>query len=344
MTFLKNLVIQEIEKRGGLSVDEYMRLALSHPEHGYYIKQDPFGATGDFITAPEISQIFGEIIGIWCLQQWVRLNTPSPISLVEAGPGRGTLMKDLIRGSKVMEEFHYAVNIHLIETSPILRSLQKQNLSNDITWHFDCSTLPPEPIIFIANELFDALPIQQFIKQDNKWLERIIQNDGEKLYFDRREVKAPPIPASLINKAPSGSIYEYCPEAHRMMKQICQHIKNYGGVALLIDYGHTEDACGDTLQAVKNHQYISIFEHIGNADLTAHVNFARLSEAVKSFGLQTSITTQREFLAQNGLKIRLEQLLKQATTEQADQLKTAYERLTSKQQMGQLFKAMVIYS
>ncbi len=342
MSALRDILTQRIKDNGPMTVDEYMRLALSHPEHGYYIKQDPFGQSGDFITAPEVSQLFGEMIGIWCIQQWVRLGTPSPLHLVEGGPGRGTLMADLIRGSAVMEEFHYATDIHLIETSPILRSIQKQTLGEEITWHDDLSTLPNEPMIFIANELLDALPIRQFIKQSDIWAERVVAVNDAAPGFHTRPIENPPIPDHLMD-AEDGSIYEYCPLAHIMIKQISQHLKKHGGVALLIDYGHLEDQIGDTLQAVKNHQYTSVLEHIGDADLTAHVNFAALAKTAQDNDVQTSFMTQREFLLANGIEIRAQQLLKNATEEQAKTLNAALDRLLSPDQMGTLFKVMVLH-
>lgn len=347
MSALKEILIERIKKSGALNIAQFMTLALSHPTHGYYIKQDPFGQKGDFITAPEISQIFGEIIGIWCLQQWVRMETPSPIILVEGGPGRGTLMKDLIRGSSVMEEFHYAADIHLIETSPTLRSIQKQTLSNDdgkdLTWHDDISSLPPEPLFFVANELFDALPIQQFIKQDGQWSERVVTlDDQENITFSMRESNNPPIPDDVIN-AEECSIYEYCPLAHIIVKQLCSHLKSHGGIALLIDYGHLENQAGDTFQAIKNHQYTNVLEHIGDSDLTAHVNFDALAKTAQENGVQTTFMTQRDFLLQNGIEVRARQLLKDATPEQAEVLNSALDRLVSPEQMGTLFKVMVLH-
>lgn len=344
MTALKEILIDRIKNKGALNIADFMNLALSHPQHGYYIKQDPFGQSGDFITAPEISQLFGEIIGIWCLQQWIRMEAPSPIHLVEGGPGRGTLMADLLRGSSAMEEFHYATDVHLIETSPTLRSVQKQTLGDNVTWHDDLSTLPPGPIFFIANELLDALPIQQFIKHDGQWHERIVTIDGNgTLIFDHKEASNPPIPASLISLE-DGAIYEYCPLAHMMIKQLCTHIKNHGGVALLIDYGHLEDQAGDTLQGVKNHHYSPVLDHIGDTDLTAHVNFASLAQTAHDNGLKTSFMTQRDFLLQNGIEIRTRQLLQTATDEQAQTLNNALDRLVSDKQMGTLFKVMVMHA
>ncbi|MBX3553226.1 MAG: SAM-dependent methyltransferase [Pseudolabrys sp.] len=336
-----------IETQGPLSVSRYMALCLAHPEYGYYVTRDPFGAGGDFTTAPEISQMFGELAGIWCAEVWRRMGSPSRVALVEAGPGRGTLMKDALRAAKVLPGFLDAIELHLVETSPLLQERQREALHGvvpSIAWHGEVSTLPDDaPLIVIGNEFIDALPVDQFEKKAGRWHERKIglgADGGFAFGLD---------PAPLLNferelperltPAPDGAIFErrkLAPLAP-MLARIAAH----GGAALFVDYGHAESGFGDTLQAVQGHDYAEPLESPGEADLTSQVDFEALTKlatgAVRAFGP----VSQRKFLCELGIEARTEILQRHATPAMRDEIGTALTRLTGPAPgMGELFKAL----
>ena len=182
MTPLEQQIIKTIRQDGPMALDRYMSLCLAHPEHGYYMSRDPFGRGGDFTTAPEISQMFGELIGIWCVSSWQTLQVPDPFHLIELGPGRGTLMADLLRAAKVMPGFHDSVQVHMVESSPVLRVLQEKTLAGaglHVTWHENVGSLPEEPAIIVGNEFFDALPVQQLQRGESGWHERVVGLDDD---------------------------------------------------------------------------------------------------------------------------------------------------------------------
>lgn len=299
---LQQLIISEIEQTGPMPVDRYMELCLAHPQHGYYMKQDPFGQAGDFVTAPEISQIFGEMIGIWAITQWQKLGAPENCALVEAGPGRGTLMADILRAIKVVPSFK--PEIHLVEISPVLKRKQKEKLGDGISWHNKIPELD-KPSIFIANEFFDALPIKQFIGKTER---KIVAENG-RLAFNLA--------------VEDGLVKETCPIALELMKQISH---NYAA-GIIIDYGYIENRKIDTLQALRGHNYTSPLENPGDCDLTAHVDFGGLASISEK---KCQITTQREFLLAHGADVRAKILNKE----------NDLDRLISKNQMGELFKVL----
>ncbi len=349
---LETIIKKKITRDGYLTVADYMALALGHPEHGYYMKKDPFGVKGDFITAPEISQMFGEMIGVWAVQAWERIGYPAKFALVELGPGRGTLMSDLLRATAKVKSpngksFHESINIHLVETSPSLKAIQKEKLSSyEITWHDDLKDIPDIPAIFMANEFFDALPIHQFVKTLEAWRERVATIKDEKLIFKELEEEGMHddlVPRHLNDKV-VGSIYECSPASVMVMTEIARRIEKYNGAALVIDYGYIHSGFRDTLQAVKNHNYSSVLEEPGNADITAHVDFSMLEKTAENMGVkQCEITTQKEFLEMMGIGLRAKLLIQSSPTKK-NEIESALERLTGHNQMGTLFKVMALYS
>lgn len=334
-----------IAANGPISLADYMAQALSHPEHGYYMARDPFGLRGDFITAPEISQIFGEMIGLWCVQSWMAMGG-GPISLVELGPGRGTLMADLLRATRGMHGFHDAITIHMVETSPTLAHVQYlrlRDLHPRIEWLDTLDQLPDARLLLVANEFFDALPIKQHVMTEEGMRERRVGWDeaSEAFTFLLSE------PGLMLAKSGSviapGTVMEQSPAGRSLMRQLAQHLVAHGGAALIIDYGYLGDAHHDTLQALKAHAFHPVLSNPGEADLTAHVDFETLRAIARDAGAQVQgPANQGEFLIRLGAQLRLEMLLKQATPEQRDPLISGLQRLISPQSMGELFKVMAV--
>lgn len=326
MPDLLQLIKQRIDKFGPMSVADYMSMCLTHPEHGYYMKRDPLGAKGDFTTSPEISQIFGELLGLWLAAQWQKQGKSDAI-VVELGPGRGTLAADLLRATKKVAGFHDNISLHLIEMSPALRQKQWQMLAGkhaQIHWHETLDELPEKPIFFIANEFFDALPIHQYVNG----VERMVACKNNQLVFTPQE---------------TDNIIESSPASIEVMKKLSSHIAQFGGAGLVIDYGYTVGSKGDTLQAMKNHTYHSILENPGEADITAHVDFAALKDCALEAGASCfGAMPQGKFLLQIGASQRLMTLSQNAQAEQRPELLSGFERLISHEQMGELFKVMAV--
>ncbi|MEP1442472.1 MAG: SAM-dependent methyltransferase [Hyphomicrobiales bacterium] len=325
-----------------MTVGHFMHLALTDPSGGYYTNQNPFGRSGDFITAPEISQLFGEMIGIWSIDVWQKMGSPAKFQLVEAGPGRGTLMADVLRTIQKLEpSMLKAANVGLVEVSAALQEKQRQALSSfsvTIHWHDQLEDIDDQPIIFLANEFLDALPIRQFLFQENKWHERAIglEENGS---LDWGLIPATiAMPSRLSPKA--GDIFEICTPAQTFCTQICDKIKAQGGAALFIDYGHLESGFGDTFQAVKDHQYVGVLEDVGQADLTAHIDFEPLTKIGENAGLNVKTTTQGEFLLAMGILERAGQLGSTLDAEQQKNIQNDVERLAAPDKMGNLFKVM----
>ncbi len=342
MQELSDSIVNYIRHHGPMSVETYWTLCLSHPEHGYYIKKDPLGVAGDFTTAPEISQMFGEMIGVWAGEHWKRLGSPSQIHLIECGPGRGTLMADLLRVAVVVPGFDASLHVHLIETSPSLRGKQRETLGNRaITWHDELSTLPDDaPLLVIGNEFLDALPIRQFVYENRKWHERLIglTEDGCFAFVKGGAVGGEDFPIACQN-----DIFEYSRTRESVFADLCGRIENQGGASLMIDYGHLISCTGDTFQAVMNHKFVKILEYQGDADLTSHVDFGRLALISKDKKLKTSFWKQKDFLESTGILQRAAQLGQHATPQQAKEIKDALHRLLDPTQMGELFKVMEVY-
>jgi SAM-dependent MidA family methyltransferase len=340
-----------VEASGPIGVADYMALCLFDPAHGYYTTREPFGAEGDFTTAPEISQMFGELVGVWIYQAWQSAGMPSPISIAEIGPGRGTLMKDVLRTlGRLDPALSRNAYFALIETSPRLTEIQKRTLGDapvEIAWHASVEALPATPLILVGNELFDALPVRQYLKTASGWRERVVGLDRQgKLAFmagpgtpDERLL--PPDAAS----APEGAIVELSPARTALMEQVAQRLAAHGGAALFIDYGYAEPGIGDTLQAVRRHEYDDVLAHPGEADLTAHVDFSALAALARLHGLTASITTQGDFLLRTGLLERAGALGARGDEALRDKLRSEVERLAGPSAtggMGELFKALEV--
>ncbi|MBZ0262824.1 MAG: SAM-dependent methyltransferase [Hyphomicrobiales bacterium] len=334
MTPLEKIIGEIIAAEGPMPIDRYMGLCLGHPLHGYYMTRDPFGEQGDFMTAPEISQIFGELIGVWCAAAWDATGKPAQFNLVELGPGRGTLMADILKAAKVMPGFREAARIHLVEMSPILRRLQKQKLGQ-VTWHDTFADVPEGPLLLIANEFLDAIPLRQFEKRHGKWLERCVGAEG--MGF---------MPAALDNaQGANGDVIEFAPQRSGIAQEIGQRLARDGGCALIIDYGHLQTAPGDTLQAVRAHEYVAVTDQPGESDITSHVDFEALAKAFRQGGAVVHpAITQRAFLLAMGLEQRAAILSSKADANSKTILDRAVARLAGETEMGNLFKVMAATS
>ena len=332
---MKEFLCELIAAEGPLPIDRYMALCLGHPKFGYYTTRDPLGGAGDFTTAPEISQIFGELVGIWCVAAWEAVGSPSPFSLVELGPGRGTLMADVLRATSKMLEFASALRVHLVETSPVLRHMQREKLDGAVTWHDTVDSLPQEPMIFLANEFFDALPIRQFIKKGDHVFERhIVLKDGALTLAD--------LPAPFKALGEDG-LHEVSPISSIIAEALGARVQALGGAGLVIDYGHLHSAAGDTLQALQAHKAISVLEHPGTSDLTAHVDFEALAAAFAAGGAQAlPPKTQGAFLSAMGLAQRLTTLSAKLSNQARKDFIAGAKRLVGESQMGQLFKVLCV--
>lgn len=337
------LINAAIASNGPMTMAEYMQMALTHPEHGYYITETPFGVDGDFITAPEISQMFGELVGLWCFEQLRLQDNLAAAALMELGPGRGTLMSDIIRTvTPIAPEAPWP--IHLLEVSPELQRQQKEALEgHDVTHHADLTTLPPQPLVFIANEFFDALPIRQFERTPGGWQERGVMATGDGLALTTMPLTTLPLPlASPLPEAAAGTIAEMAPQLPQLITTMARHINAHGGAAIIIDYGK-DNPMGDSLQAVRDHQPVDILATPGQADLSAWVDFSAIRAAAETAGARVvGPTGQGEFLKALGLYHRAEQLSAGAEPEVRRAIAAAVDRLSSPAQMGEVFKVMAI--
>jgi len=334
MNALARIIADVIAADGPLPIDRYMALCLGHPQHGYYMTRDPFGRAGDFTTAPEISQVFGELIGVWVAQVWQTMGEPRHFALVELGPGRGTLMADVLRVLGKIEKCRKAADVHFVETSPVLREAQATRVSN-ATWHHSTVSLSALPTILIANEFFDALPIRQFERKQGRVFERVV---GEELQVGL-------VPSSYVIPLRGEGVFEDQAMRIAIATQLGDHINIVGGAAMIIDYGHAQTAMGDTLQAMAAHKSCSISEFPGESDITSHVDFDALGRAFATGGAKVAgLMTQGAFLDAMGLQARTEVLARNVSGEAKTQLVTATERLAHPGQMGHLFKVMAVTS
>jgi NADH dehydrogenase [ubiquinone] 1 alpha subcomplex assembly factor 7 len=331
-----------IAARGPITVDRFMSEALYHPEHGYYMRRDPLGAGGDFITAPEISQMFGELIGIFCAESWQRMGSPPVCNLVELGPGRGTLMQDALRAGKALPGFTDAVRVHLVEISPVLKARQCETLrGRNVTWMSRLDELPEGPTLLIANEFFDALPIRQFVRANGRWRERLVAVAPAGDF----EFRISPEPATLAElpggEHPDGCTFETSNAARHLAQWIGGRLRTSGGVALAIDYGTGASAFGDSLQAVRGHKSRYVLEAPGENDLTAHVDFSALAAAAARSGVNVfGPIPQGTWLERMGIALRAKNLKAGTTPDQAVEIDQALHRLTAPSAMGVLFRAM----
>jgi NADH dehydrogenase [ubiquinone] 1 alpha subcomplex assembly factor 7 len=333
-----------VRREGPLSVARFMSLALHHPTSGYYSRRDPLGPEGDFVTAPELSQAFGEVMGAWLAQAWLDLGRPAPFRLVELGPGRGTLLADALRAARTVAGFHAGLHLHLVETSERLRAAQAARLANFApSWHARWSEVPSGPLLLIANEFFDALPVHQLIAAAHGWVERCVDLDPEGGLVFRAAARRSPLGADLP-EAPAGTIAEVSPARSELAKAIGRRIAEDGGVALVIDYGAwTEGPTGDTLQATRRHAPCDPLDAPGTADLTTHVDFRALAAAAAEGGASVyGPVPQGTFLTTLGIHLRTAKLIERASLEQQRALRAALFRLTDAGAMGELFKVLVL--
>lgn len=340
MTYLDGLIRETIRAEGPISVARFMQMALQNPDYGYYVTGNPIGAEGDFITSPEISQMFGELIGLWSAQMWLELGSPSEFTLLELGPGRGTLMADALRASARVTGFHAAMRLCLLETSDKLRAQQRRALT-PFKPHYlaGLSDLPPIPVIAVANEFFDALPVHQYRRTPEGWREVLVGIEGEGLSF---QLSAQPVPLPLP-EAPD--FYEVSPLALSLVQQLAAHIAKHQGAGLIVDYGYQTPSGHDTLQAVQAHRSVDPLEGAGTRDLTAHVDFSALRLAVEKQGaFPSAVIGQGDFLRSLGIDIRARQLKMSCGLDGAYKIEAELSRLTDERQMGSLFKALAFSS
>ena len=340
--FAKQLA-DRILQAGPVTVADYMETVVSH----YYATQNPFGQEGDFITAPEISQLFGEMIGVWLTDIWLQSGRPDSVQLIELGPGRGTLSADIMRVISNWPELASAVTLHMVETSPNLRDIQARTLKSfRPTWYDRIEEIPSGFSFIVANEFFDALPVHQFEKIAGQWMERHVKFSESKQEFEFTHL--PPsfdlsgiMPEKFI-QAKEGSVFEVSPASLSVIQTMTKRLNKSGGAALIIDYGHDQTGLGDTLQAIKNHRSVPVFDQPGEADLTAHVDFVTLRAAGCEDARVFGPATQGDFLTRLGVFQRAQILSEQADDRQKKQIQSGVSRLTAPAEMGTLFKVMAI--
>lgn len=336
-----------IAQHGPIPVSVYMDACLNDAEHGYYRTSQPLGHAGDFITAPEISQVFGEMLGLWAASVWQTTGAPEPVALIELGPGRGTLAADALRAAQAAPDFRKSVRLRLVETSPVLRAAQAETLAGlDAEWFESLEDVPDSPAIILANEFLDALPIRQLVWRDGAWRERCVAHDGQAgfHFVEGRDAALSPAEHALLpGEAAEGDIAELRPDAAPWLSEIARRGASGPQAALFIDYGHTEPPVGDTLQAVSGHRYADVLAAPGQHDLTAHVDFRALARhafdaALRPYGPMA----QGHFLLRLGLENRCQTLLRAADAEQQDRIMSGVRRLVDPTQMGELFKVMAV--
>jgi NADH dehydrogenase [ubiquinone] 1 alpha subcomplex assembly factor 7 len=338
-----------IRSTGPMPVWRYMELCLTHPKYGYYISRDPLGREGDFTTAPEVSQMFGELLGLWAASVWRAMGSPSSLRLIELGPGRGTMISDALRALRVLPPLYAALHVHLVEINPILRDKQRAALPGirDVSWHDSLDDVPAGPAVILANEYFDVLPIHQAVKRETGWHERVVDigADGELMFstsdepLPRFDLLLPP----LVRAAPVGAIFEWRPDTEMM--KIASRIRDQGGAALVVDYGHVRSDAGDTLQAISRQSYSDPLKNPGEADITAHVDFQALGRAAEDVGARVhGPVTQGEFLKRLGIETRALTLMSKASPEVSESVSGALKRLIDggRGGMGSLFKVIGI--
>ena len=342
MTPLATILRARIAAGGPITLADYMAECLLHPEHGYYTTRPVFGAAGDFTTAPEISQMFGELLGLSLAQAWLDQGRPAPFTLAEPGPGRGTLMADLLRATAAVPGFRDAARVLLVEAAPALREMQRATIGAAVEWCGSLNDLPEAPLFLIANEFFDALPIRQFTRDGAGWAETLVGAGADGLRFGRG---APGPVAALAHRladtAP-GDVVEICPSAPVLMQAIAGRIARHGGAALVIDYGGWRSR-GDTFQALRGHAPVDPLAEPGQADLTAHVDFEPLADAARAAGARASaLTPQGVMLERLGIAARARVLARRLTGPAREAHVAAHRRLTHPAEMGTLFQALAV--
>ena len=339
-----------IHTKGPISVRAFMEACLYDPQHGYYRAGNPIGKEGDFITAPEISQMFGEMLGVWVVLTWQAMGSPLPLQLIELGPGRGTLMADLLRTlSKIHPNFEM-ISVHMVDRSSSLRANQNSTLAAfdcPITWYEKLGDVPVDPSILIANEFLDCFPIRQFIKTPEAWHERVIGLDanGHFCFGVGDALPKGMIIPQTFTEAETGSIFEFCPDFESILSDLKRFSSSYPFAGLFIDYGFEGPQLGESLQALLKHKTVSPLQQPGDVDLTAHVDFTAfaalaVAQGHKVFGPRD----QGAFLSQLGIGPRAEILVQNASQVQAEKLASDVVRLVAPEHMGALFKVLCVTS
>ncbi|MDR5652337.1 class I SAM-dependent methyltransferase [Ruixingdingia sedimenti] len=344
MTPLAALLTRRIAATGPMTLADYMAECLLHPDHGYYTTRPPFGAEGDFTTAPEISQMFGELLGLCLAQAWLDQGRPGAFTLAELGPGRGVLMADVLRATARVPGFHAAARVVLVEASPALRDRQRAAVApHAVDWADSADALPEAPLFLLANEFFDALPIRQFARAGAGWAETMVGlNADGRLALGR----ATPLPVAalagrLADTAP-GDVVELCPAAPGVMAAVAGRVARHGGVALAVDYGGWRSR-GDTFQALRRHGFADPLAEPGQADLTAHVDFEPLARAAEDAGARAlPLVTQGVLLERLGIAARASALAGRLAGDALAAHLAAHRRLTHPEEMGTLFKALAV--
>ena len=336
----------KVDRSSNLPLDEFIEFALYDKEFGYYMKKNPFGKEGDFITAPNITRLFSEIIAIWAITFWKSIGSPKKFNLLELGAGNGEMMKVIITTLKNFPKFFKDCNFYIHEKSALLIKQQQQNLkSENIKWVDDINKINSFPTIFLANEFFDALPIKQFFKKKEKWIERFVDlKIIEKAEFKEQIVDIKKIEQILkFEISKNQEIIEYSPSAFNYLEDICKVVdKNDGGI-LIIDYGYQNPRMHETLQAVNNHKYSNVLEDIGDSDITYSINFSLFEKFINRFhDLNSIISNQKKFLTSMGILQRAEIISQNIAFSKKTDLFYRIKRLIDEKQMGELFKVMLI--
>jgi NADH dehydrogenase [ubiquinone] 1 alpha subcomplex assembly factor 7 len=342
MTALAELLAARIAASGPITLADYMADCLLHPQHGYYATRDPFGAAGDFTTAPEISQMFGELLGLSLAQAWLDQGSPA-FTLAELGPGRGTLMADVLRATRGVPGFHAAAQLHLVEASATLRGVQRQTLGDHaVIWADSVQDLPDNaPLFLLANEFFDALPIRQFTRHGQGWAETVVGLRDGQLTLGRSTAAPLAALAHRLADTKDGDVVETCPAAAAIIAAIGARIAQNGGAAIIVDYGDWQ-SLGDTFQALHHHRFADPLAAPGEADLTAHVDFAALAAAAAP-ARTSRLMTQGALLDRLGIAARSARLAQSLTGPRLAAHQQATRRLTDPAEMGSLFKALALY-
>lgn len=348
MTPCENYLHTLLKTAEWLSIAELMKIALQDPKYGYYSQQEAIGIQNDFITAPEVSQLLGESLGLWILSTWEKLGCPSPFVLLELGPGRGTLLADLFRLTSQRADFLHGMHLYLVDVNPFLKLQQEKRLSSYKPHWFDSLPLAlkaseDRPIFIIANEFLDVFPIHQYILTSRGWRERgIIRDAAGSLKYSVKESPLEVDYSLFPGDAKEADIFEVCPNAQHIVAQIGHYLTHHQGGALFIDYGYKEGT-GDTLQALYQHQYVFPLEHLGEADLTAHVHFGALLDSLNHFPLlNKNFSTQGDFLKRCGIELWAQKLMQKASSQQRESMIQALDRLLSPRKMGSLFKVLEV--
>lgn len=347
---LADKMARRIAAGGPLSVAAFTATALYDPEAGYYAARQPLGAGGDFVTAPEISQIFGELIGAWCARMWEAVGSPDPVILAELGPGSGALAADLLRAAAVLPKFREALRLHLVEVSPVLRAVQQRRLAGaGAFWLERPDDLPEGPLLLVANEFLDALPVRQLVRGARHWAERMVGLDRSGHFEFVAGPEHPAlsllVPAALRETAPPGAVCEICPQALALAARLGARLSREAGAALIIDYGRVASALGSSLRGVERHRPATPLADPGATDLSADVDFAAFAAAASGAGAAVyGPVPQGSFLQRLGAATRLAALSARATPGQRHALESGLERLIDPAQMGDAFKAMALTS